>query len=279
MNPVGIMQGRLSRRQGEPAQSFPWTSWREEFSQARDCGFARIEWLVTADRLDENPIWSDEGVREIRRQVTTTGVAVTSVCADCFIRRPLVGVPDSERQSNEALLERLMARSGQIGIEVVLLPFLEGNAIRDRDDGLAVLAGLGRAHLIAEACGIQMGLETDLPGPVLRELIDRSGLPALGAYYDVGNAVANGNNAVADVYALAPMLCGIHLKDRKHGSGDSLMLGDGDADLTAFLAALEAVAYRGPLILETPSGADPMDAARKNQAFISSILTARSHNQ
>jgi hexulose-6-phosphate isomerase len=278
MNPVGIMQGRLSRRQGEPAQSFPWTSWREEFSQARDCGFARIEWLVTADRLDENPIWSDEGVREIRRQVTTTGVAVTSVCADCFIRRPLLRVSDSARQANEALLERLLARCGQIGIEVVLLPFLEGNAIRDRDEGLAVLAGLGRAHLIAEASGIQLGLETDLPGPILRELIDRSGLSALGAYYDIGNAVATGNDAVADVHALAPMLCGIHVKDRKR-SGDSVMLGDGDADLTAFLAALEAVAYRGPLILETPCGADPMDAARKNQAFISSILTARSHTQ
>jgi L-ribulose-5-phosphate 3-epimerase len=278
MNPVGIMQGRLSRRQGEPVQSFPWTSWREEFAQARDCGFARIEWLVTADRLDENPIWTDEGVREIRRQVTTTGVAVTSVCADCFIRRPLFRVSDIERQSNEALLERLLARCGQIGIEVVLLPFLEGNAIRDRDEGLAVLAGLGRAHLIAEASGIQLGLETNLPGPIVRELIDRSGLPALGAYYDVGNAVANGNNAVADVYALAPMLCGVHLKDRKRG-GDSVMLGDGDADLTAFLAALEAVSYQGPLILETPSGGDPLDAARKNQVFISSILAVRSQRQ
>lgn len=278
MNPVGIMQGRLSRRQGEPAQSFPWTSWREEFAQARACGLARIEWLVTADRLEENPIWSDEGVREIRRQATTTGVAVTSVCADCFIRRPLVGVPGDERQANQALLERLMARCGQIGIEVVLLPFLEDNAIRDLDEGLAVLAGLGRVHMIAEASGIQLGLEADLPGPILRELIDRSGLPALGAYYDVGNAVAHGNDAVADVYALAPMLCGIHVKDRKRG-GDSVMLGDGDADLAAFLAALEAVGYRGPLILETPSGANPIDAARQNRAFVSTLMQVRSHTQ
>ncbi|MEO8677468.1 MAG: sugar phosphate isomerase/epimerase family protein [Vicinamibacterales bacterium] len=267
MNPIGIMQGRLSQRQGASAQAFPWLSWREEFAQARECGFTRLEWLVAADRLDENPLWTDEGVREVQRQVATTGVAVTSVCADCFIRRPFIRVPERERQANQAALERLVVRCAQIGIEVVLIPLLEGGAIRDRREGLAVLEGLQRALAIAEASGIQLGLECDLPGLVLRELIDQSGLPALGAYYDVGNAVAAGHDVVADVRALGGVLCGIHLKDRKR-DGPSLMLGEGDVNFTEFFNTLAAVGYGGPLILETPAGTDAMASARRNRAFI-----------
>jgi L-ribulose-5-phosphate 3-epimerase len=267
MNAIGIMQGRLSHRQGQPVQSFPWMSWQEEFPLARACGFDRIEWLLTADRLDDNPIWTDEGVREIRRQITTTGVAVTSVCADCFIRRPFVGVSNDERHGNEAVLERLVARCGQIGIEVVLIPLLEGGAIRDPGEGLTVLSSLGRALAMAEASSIQLGLESDMPAPTLRKLIDDSGSPALGAYYDVGNAVSGGHDVVADVHALAPVLCGVHLKDRKRDGG-STALGDGDVDFGAFIKALNAVGYSGPLILETPAGPDPLDSARKNRAFI-----------
>lgn len=267
MNPVGIMQGRLSHRQAQPAQCFPWLSWQEEFAQARACGFDCIEWLLTADRLDDNPIWSDEGAREMRRHIAATGVGVTSVCADCFIHRPFVRVSDHERRANEALLERLVVRCAEIGIEVLLIPVLEGSAIRDRDEGRAVLSSLERALPIAESGGVKVALESDLPGQMLEEWIAGAGLPALGVYYDVGNAVAAGHDAVADVNRLAPLLCGVHIKDRKR-AGPSTALGEGDVDFAGFLRVLNAIRYSGPLILETPSGDDPLDCARRNRAFI-----------
>jgi L-ribulose-5-phosphate 3-epimerase len=45
MNPIGIMQGRLSPPVGGRIQSFPVDCWREEFFRAREAGLNCIEWV------------------------------------------------------------------------------------------------------------------------------------------------------------------------------------------------------------------------------------------
>ena len=87
MNPIGIMQGRLSPA-GARAQAFPRATWRAEFAQARELGFDRIEWLVASGGLDDNPLLIDANA--VRAIVRDSGVRVDSVCADCFIERPMV---------------------------------------------------------------------------------------------------------------------------------------------------------------------------------------------
>lgn len=266
------MQGRLSPKPAGRPQAFPWATWRDEFARAASCGFSGIEWLVTAERFDENPLLSDAGSREIQRLVEATGVGVTSICADWCIAQPLVRVTAGERQATVERLERVVDRGAALGIEVVLVPVLENGAIRDDRDGEMVTATLAPIAAKAAQLGVRMALESELPAPQLRGLLDR-GDHGLGAYYDVGNAVAAGFDPAQEIAVLGHRVFGVHIKDR-HRHGSSVTLGDGDANFPPFFDALSAAGYRGPLILETPVGADPLASARRHYQVVERHLHA-----
>ena len=61
MNPIGIMQGRLSPQATGHLQAFPWKTWELEFERARAIGFDCLEWLFEADSFEKNPIWTRDG--------------------------------------------------------------------------------------------------------------------------------------------------------------------------------------------------------------------------
>jgi len=269
VNPIGIMQGRLSPRGARP-QSFPALTWPQEIEQARACGFDRLEWLVTGESLGHNPLWSPDGpLRLIQR----SGLRVASVCADCFITAPIVGVPAANAIDGLALLERIVTCAHRLGAGVVVLPLLEGNAIATGDDAAAVVAALAAPLLHARACGIRVALESDLPAPQLVDLVRSAGSDVLGVCYDTGNAAASGFDAAADLRAIGDRLFHVHIKDRRRNGG-SVPLGEGDADFEAVFDGLRAVGYHGPIILETPPGDDPLTSARAHLAFVRGHLAA-----
>jgi L-ribulose-5-phosphate 3-epimerase len=267
VNPIGIMQGRLSPPGPRP-QTFPAASWREEFDRARNCGFDRIEWLLPDDRLDENPIWTDAGVADILGQADRTGVQVSSVCADCFISRALIA---DDRHANAKLLTRLIERSRHAGIAVVVVPILESSAIRTDTDRARLLGALRDPLAAAESSGVRIALESDLSGEELRSLIDASGSLSLGANYDIGNAAAAGHDSARGLRALGSRLFGVHVKDRVR-NGPSQPLGEGDVDFDAVTRGLADAGYTAPLVLETPVGDDATQSARRNLAYLQSRL-------
>lgn len=265
------MQGRLSPpRNGRP-QAFPWHTWQDEFASAQACGFANLEWLVTAERVADNPICSAAGVDDIRRHARASNLRVTSLCADCFITRPFVRVPAGEQQASVDLLTLLIERSAALGIAVLIVPLLETGAISDQNEALAVAEGWRVPLARAAALGVRVAIESDWPGERLRDWLYSFDTPVVGVCYDIGNAAALGYDAGADVRALADVLCAVHIKDRRR-SGASVGLGQGDADLPGFVAALAATGFTGPLILETPAGVDPLAAARRHREFMDTLL-------
>jgi L-ribulose-5-phosphate 3-epimerase len=269
MNPIGIMQGRLSPPGPRP-QTFPAASWQAEFDRARACGFDRIEWLLTADDLDHNPIWTDAGVADLLAQAARSAVQVSSICADCFIPLSLCG---DDRLANTAVLTRLIERCRRAGIAVVVVPVLETSAIRTASDRARLLEALRDPLAAAVAAGIRIALESDLPGEELRSIIDASGSPSLGANYDIGNATAAGHDCERDVDALGPRLFGVHVKDRVRG-GASRPLGEGDVDFDAVARGLARAGHAAPLILETPVGEDAAQSAKHNLAYLQRRLGA-----
>ena len=84
----------------------------------------------------------------------------------------------------------------------------------------------------------------------LKFFIDSFQHPAIGIYYDTGNMVSMGVDVVKELKFLQDYLCGIHLKDRKIGSNESVPLGEGDADFRAILGILKEISYTAPLIIQ-----------------------------
>ena len=203
MNEIGIMQGRLSPPPEGRIQAFPWSSWREEFTYAGECGFDFIEWLFESDHFEQNPLWTKAGLSQITELISQTGVKVRSVCADYFMAHPFFRVSDEERLKSIAILETLIQRASLIGVETILLPVLEISEVRTDAEKVLLLESLRTPLELALQNSIRLGVETELPATEYLELVERAKHPALKVYFDVGNATAAGYDAAADVRDLA----------------------------------------------------------------------------
>jgi L-ribulose-5-phosphate 3-epimerase len=273
MNEIGIRQGRLSPASSGPVERFPCESWSEEFRLARDCGLQFVEWLFAAEDYERNPVWSEEGRSRIRASVEATGVGVRSLCADYFMAHPFVRVTQKERLESAGILRELILRSSRVGIAVVVVPLLEAGEVLDATEPRDVREALEGALDIAAERSVILALETDLPVPAIASMADLAPHPALGICYDTGNAAAKGFQVVADLANLGPLLSIAHLKDRDR-RGTSVALGTGLADLSAFFRKTADLSFRGPLVLETPRGADSLSSAKTNLAFAHSCAAS-----
>ena len=270
-NAIGIVQGRLSPPVAGRLQAFPWETWQDEFARARAAGYSMLEWVFESDRYDENPIWTPGGRARIRQLAAKFGVAVPSLCADYFMTHPFFRVPDAEREASGEVLCALVAYGADVGMQTILVPVLEVSEIRSARDKADLLDSLRRPLDLAAAHGVRLGLETELPAREYRALVEGAAHPALAAYYDVGNATARGFDVAADLRVLAPVLCGVHLKDRQRG-GPSVKLGHGHADFAACFDALAHIGYDGPLILQPATSEDYLEAAREHARFVEDHL-------
>jgi L-ribulose-5-phosphate 3-epimerase len=268
---LGIMQGRLSPARARP-QSFPWESWQAEFDRARFHGFDLIEWVFDAVRYEENPIWTEAGLAQIRERTRSSGVSVETICADYFVQHPLLRAAQAERDHHIEVLNALVTRASQLGARVVVIPVLEVGEIQNVEEQVVLLECLRRPLTLARAVGVRLAVESNMPADRYLQLITQAGQPALGICFDTGNRTALGSDIVADIGRLAPYVCGVHIKDRLL-NGPNVPLGEGAAPFDKFFSRLAVSGYSGPLILETTVRDDYEYHARRNLDFVRSRLS------
>jgi hexulose-6-phosphate isomerase len=264
---IGIQQGRLSPRRDGKLQAFPRGGWQREFSVAARAGFDAIEWLYEADQVEQNPIRSAAGRAEIKQVVAGSGVAVRSVCASYFIVNRLAGESPELSEKNLRGLCELIEWCAEIGAERVLLPLLEGAAVDTPELQGRILKSLEVAAPVAERAGLVLGLEMEIAGADYAALIARAGHPAVRAYYDTGNSTAQGFDIALDVVPLLPVLCAVHVKDRKVRGG-SVPIGTGDSNYDGFLRTLAGAGFKGDFVFEHFFDDDPEAAARAALGYL-----------
>ncbi len=125
---------------------------------------------------------------------------------------------------------------------------------------------------VAEQAGVSLCLENVGRGcgqsaEDLKSLTDGVSSPNVLTYYDIGNACAFGNDAVAEIEYLAKLIGVVHVKDR-----EADLLGDGIVDIPLCVDTLRDIGYDGWLILETPPTDDPLEAGNYNLAYLRDIV-------
>lgn len=273
MNLIGIMQGRLSPPPPDRLQQFPWDTWELEFDRARKLGLDCIEWVFEIENYQSNPLWTKVGRERIRQRIAQTGVQVLSICADYFMVAGLAGEEAAEREASLAVLKQLIECVAALGVHCILLPFLERVSVQPLKLRAQAMETLGRCLRLAARRGVELCLETDLPGTEYADLLREFDRPCVRAYYDTGNAAALGYDLAADAHLLAPWLAAVHIKDRLLNGG-SVPLGQGDADFPKFFRTLAEIGYTGPFILQTAFGADFEHFARVHLEFVRNAWTA-----
>ncbi len=141
---------------------------------------------------DVNPLASDAGIKEIRSLSLMYGIQIQSLCADYFMDKPLVRANSAELEDRLQTLTWLMQRCQMLGMNWLVLPFVDGSRI-DTDIELEnVCQTLDTVLFIAERTGIEIYLETSLSPDRFAKLLLRLSHPMLNVNYDFGNSSSLG---------------------------------------------------------------------------------------
>ena len=246
---LGVMLGRLLKKFKGRYQAHPYGYWQREFPIARSLDLSLIEFILDHEKLEENPLMHEEGIKEIGRISSESGVLVKSVCADNFMQTRLHDADEKLAQKSVALLMRVLKNLKALQVTDVVLPCVDEARFRNQK---AIDRFVERARDpldLAVDLEINLALETDLAPRPFAGLLERLNCSRATVNYDIGNSAANGYCVDSEFDAYGTQITNVHLKDRKV-SGPSVRLGLGDADFATVFERLVKLCYRGPLIMQ-----------------------------
>ncbi|HEY5159260.1 MAG TPA: sugar phosphate isomerase/epimerase family protein [Anaerolineales bacterium] len=269
MTYIGIMEGRLFPPEAGRFQCFPREHWADEFGLAAKAGLDTIEWIYDVYGVDVNPLATEAGINQMRSLSKQFGVQVLSLCADYFMDKPLVRASVSEMTDRLATFEWLLGRCQLLGMNRMVVPFVDASRIDTEEEFDNVCNTLTRLLPISEKAGIELHLETSLPPERFAELLARLPYPMLKANYDSGNSSSLGYKPREEFAAYGTRIGSVHIKDRVR-EGGTVPLGSGDADFQALAEGLKTVVYAGDFILQVSRGipGDEVNWTRQNREFV-----------
>lgn len=252
----GIMQGRLTEPKGRGIQFFPFDNWKNEFRMAAEIGLNEIEFIFDYDNYQKNPLWTADGRNILKELIGSTGVKVHAICFDYFMRRAFYRA-DSNRQAdlrkeNVMMLEAVLHAMYELKISLIEIPLVDDSSLKSPENKEQF-----RDFLLEMAdkvkCGINFGLETDLPPKEFLEYLNWFGRENIGANYDSGNSSGLGYDMYEEITTLREKILNIHIKDRKY-HGTTVALGTGSADFEGMFRGLREIGYDGTYILQAARG-------------------------
>lgn len=191
-----MIQGRLS----PPIEGFQECprDWQEEFETLQKIGLDHIEWVITENKYDANPVLHE----------CLQGFPISSICADFLI---------AENFFSDVVIAQRLSRVCEValsnGIRHITLPLLEGSDVS--------VAGV-RHHaieflrdLVNEFPQIDFLIEAELGIEETGEIL--SMVPAINLVYDTGNMTTVGVDHTEFIRVHGSRIQHVHLKDRIAG--------------------------------------------------------------
>jgi len=229
---TGVMEGVLK----QPREQL--------FSVARDLGFDGVEIEVRND------------AEALRQWTADAGMPISSlICGGD-------GAGDldfNRRAAARYRLERAIFDAAWLRVSGILWPMFE---LTNLDDPAAVerfLQDVAICARRAEAAGVVIAWENALNAADTRILLEQVDSHAFQCYFDFANAAKRGADPVAEMRQLEGLIYQVHAKNTQKQHLDAA-----GVDLAACLIELQRQGYTGWIVLETPSGDDPLASARHN---------------
>jgi sugar phosphate isomerase/epimerase len=257
---IGIRDGCLQQ---------PWPA---AFEMGARVGFDGLE-LDLAAAYEGTLLWSAEGRQQLHEIIGASGIELASFCAGvCWTYSPASDDPATRVR----IRDMLVAACGycvEFGVKWILVPVTPGGEGVTHETGtqrwiemMAEIAPVAADHGVA-LCLENVGRGYGKSAAELINMADAVASPGLKVYYDVGNALAFGNNPVAEIKLLGNRIGEVHIKER-----GADLLGEGEVPIAGCLAALRDLGYDDWLVLETAPTSDPEAAARHNLEYLRKLL-------
>lgn len=243
------MQGRLLPKYKGRYQAHPLGYWQQEFKIAKDLNLEFIEFIFDRNDYQRNPLFCSNGVNEILEVCYKTGVGVRSVCADYLMEDPLHSLnPKVVYKSQEVVLALLMNLK-LLEVKDLVVPCVDHSRLATEDDFNRFKTNIFPIIELADSCGINISLETDLNPMLFGQLLDFLPYSNITVNYDTGNSASLGYDPLEEFAVYGNKISDIHIKDRNFNSG-SVFLGTGDVKFDRFFKALKTIDYDSPFIMQ-----------------------------
>ena len=256
----GVVQGRLTQSPPGCLQWFPQSSWQKEFSVASKIGVNYIELIAEVQYNAKNPIWTDDGIEEIKQLVEEGNLTLHALCNDYIVENSFLD--EGVIKQNIELLEQ----GKKLGVEKYIMPFFESSELT-MDNMQEYIEPLKRVAEVAYDGNITVCLETILTGKELIGLVRLIDFPNVKVVYDTGNRVAFGHDLAGDIRLLGDTIAHVHIKD-KNSNNENVLLGTGLVNFESVFHALNDIDYSGPYTFETTRGNDPINTAKYNMNLV-----------
>lgn len=253
---IGIMQGRLTKPKGRGIQFFPFDNWEQEFYDAKEIGINEIEFIFDYDNYVQNPLWTSGGRTKLKEVLQKTGIRVSAVCFDYFMRYPFFKMQEWERENtrkkNTEIINVVLDAMLDIGADLIEIPLVDSSSMKMAEEKEVFRQWLSSIIDMTDS-RIRFALETDLPPKEFLDYILSFHIERLGANYDSGNSSGIGYDLYEEVKTLQEHIFNIHIKDRIY-HGTTVSLGTGSADFEALFKGLSEIKYSGNFILQAARG-------------------------
>ena len=223
---LSITQGRHLKIMNNQIQLFPEKSWKKELKIFKKTKLKYIEWVISKDNFDKNPLCQINGHRVINKNLKKNKVSCRSVDLDFIIKENLFILSKKKR---EKLLDTILviAKNCEIvGIKYLIFPFLETSSPNNYSKISKLIFFLKKLKEKISSKVILL-IETDLSPKKTLNLIYKL-KNKIFINYDIGNSASNNFN-FDEEKRYFKYVKNIHLKDRVK-FGNTVRFGKGNAN-------------------------------------------------
>jgi L-ribulose-5-phosphate 3-epimerase len=247
---LGVMQGRLLAKYNGRYQAHPLNYWQKEFSIAKDLKLDCIEFILDHNDLDKSPLIYNDGYKEIISQIENSKVKVLTICADYFMQFPLHSEDKLVAEKSFSILKKLIKTAYLIGAKDIVIPCVDNSSFKNNKlKKEKFIKQVNRLLDDLDENNINLSLETDLGPQEFYDLIKTIDNKNITINYDIGNSASLGFDCEEELNLYGDKITDIHIKDRLLG-GESVILGNGNANFEIFFKKLSEINYKGPLIMQ-----------------------------
>jgi len=241
------------------------TSQPGSFDVAKRIGLDGVQ--VDFGRSDtELPLFDTKRQQAILQAAEQNGLEVASLAMGVLNNIPYKSDARAERWVDQAI-DVCQA----MGTDIILLAFFgKGDLLNDPQGMDVTVNRLKNVASKAEKAGVTLAIESWLNAQQHLDIIDRVGSSAVKVYYDVGNSDLKGYDIYQEIRVLGRHICQFHAKDYDD------LYGKGSIDFPRVREAMDAIGYRGWLVMEgikMPLGTE--ESCRYDANYLRTVFPAK----
>tara|TARA_Y100000389_G_scaffold158456_1_gene159916 strand:- start:261 stop:1103 length:843 start_codon:yes stop_codon:yes gene_type:complete len=223
---LSITQGRHLKVINKRIQIFPEKNWQNELKLFNKTRLNYIEWVVSGDNFQKNPICKIDGHKIINKYLNKNGIKCRSIDLDFIVKKNPLKFSNKKIKTFVEQIHIISLNAMKIGIKYLIFPFLENSSPdgKLKQDKLILLLNEIRNQIPKK---ISILIETDLKPAVLLKVIKKM-KNKIFINYDLGNSASKNYN-FDEEKKYFKFVKNIHLKDREKG-GTTVRFGHGNAN-------------------------------------------------